>query len=214
MEKMNFELKSIHTKRLVLFLVLGLLGAIFITIPLSKNREELEEIFIFLTFLIAFFVLGYQLSIIKTRIDFSLADRFLIDGHEFVYKEIEGYHKPEDAAISAAFSFKTSDKQVHHIIALSNNKEKDTLEDIEKLFLKKLSEENPDARILSYNELHEKQLNYLRPIIIGLIGLVVVFDAIFFLFLFKTDKFPHQLIWVNAVALGMLPLLRKNRTAG
>jgi hypothetical protein len=207
---MIFELKSIQSKRLLVFSVLSFLGALFLAVPLSKNREELEGILIFLALLIAFVSLGYKLSQTTKRIDFSQNDRLSIDCNTFNYSDIEGYHKPEDAAISSAFSFKTSDKRVHHIVSL--NKEKETLEKIEALFIDKLKECNPNASELNYNELHEKQLNFLKPIIYALLGIVVLFDLIFVLMIHpKIGKIPYQIILVNVLALGVIPLLIRKR---
>ena len=207
---MQYHFVRLNNKIFLASVILGVISGFLAVIFLMKGREEFEFMLVWLMVVVAIAAMGYQLAKRKYVLDLSHEEYLSFDGKTLYYKDIVGYHKFEEAILGGAFGLLTADLERYNLSSIFSGGKRAQFYEAQEQILEKLKLQNADAKELTYNEYHQKQMLYLRPVIYVLLGLVIVIDLALLLWLIPSGKsIPYQFWFMNLALLGVIPLLRK-----
>jgi hypothetical protein len=207
---MNIEITTIETKK---FLVTGLIS-ILLLIALSIGLAMITEIrsLVLLTVpgIIIIGIVGHKISKTKTIINLDNPDYISINSEMIKYSDIVGYFENETGLTQSALSLRLNTEKSIHIISSNIGDEGKIFRKIETQIINQIKANNSNARVLEYQDIYVKQMNYLRPILIGMAGLVILFD-IFIIYSLITGniRLPWQIFFVNFLLIGMIPYMKR-----
>ncbi len=206
------EITTISTKKFLLIGLLSIPFILFLSIGLAVFTETKEFAFLVIPGLGLAIYFGQKHSKITTKINLDNQEYLAIDREQINYSDILGYFKNETGLSQSTLSLRLNTNKSIHIVCSSIGKEGKKFKEIEKQIISQIKSQSPTAVELEYQDIYVKQMNIMRPILIGLAGLVIIIDIITIYALITGHfKLPWQIFFVNFLLIGMLPYLKRRK---
>jgi len=209
---MTYEIETISTRKFILISLLSVPVIIGICIALTFLFDSEIFIILILPLLIGAFIIARKASGQIIHIDIG-SERITVNNRNIDYHSILGYHVNKTGLIMSSLDLRLSSNETFSITC-SNFGDKGVLfTQLTENLVKAVEEKNQSFRPMIYQDVHVKQMKFLRPLIIS--GIVIVLILDFFAILsgvFGGKWLPWQIFMVNIVILSLLPYLKRSKT--
>jgi hypothetical protein len=209
---MTFEIETISTKKFILISLLSVPVIIGICIALTFIFNSEMYILLILPLLIGAFIIARKAAGQIIHIDIG-SDRVSVNNRNIEYHTIQGYHINKTGLIMSSLDLRLSSNETFSITCSNFGDNGVMFSQLTENLVKAVEEKNQSFRPMIYQDVHVKQMKFLRPLIISGIVLVLILD--FFAILsgiFGGKWLPWQIFMVNAVILSLLPYLKRSKT--
>jgi hypothetical protein len=208
---MTFELKLIRLKKFLLLVLLSIPLVIGGVISISVLFNSKGILFLAIPLLIIIFVLAQRKTGKKSKIILE-ADKLVLENRTINLKEVYGYFIDENVSM-AAMNIKLKTQEIIRFTISTTRDNKQNYQEFINHFLKTLLDTNPNIVELKFQDVHTRQMKLLGPIIYLMIFVVLIIDVMALLsFISGGNKFIYQLLYTNALLVGVVPYLIKRKT--
>jgi len=157
------------------------------------------------------FALAFYVSMGKSTFvsKVTFRDRSIQVDHEYVdYRDIVGYCLNVEAANVHVLEFKLRNGDILAIPSWVNKNRSKNFKLLVNHVAEVVAPSNPEWKNLTYREVHIREMAIMRPAMWGLVGVVLLVDALF-LYNWYNGHLDLSTLMVNGVILVCLPYLKK-----
>jgi hypothetical protein len=209
---MTLEIETISTKRYLLISLLSVPCIIGICITLSLIFDLGLYIILILPLLIAIFIISKKFASQKISLEIG-NDRVSINKRTIDFSTIKGYHINKTGLLMSSLDLRLTSDETVSITCSNFGEQSIKFTQITEMLVKAIEGENQDFKPMNYQDVHVKQMKFLRPMIISGITIVLILDILAILIRISGGKWlPWQVLMVNIVIFSLLPYLKKNKT--
>jgi hypothetical protein len=206
---MNFEIETISTKKFAWISILSVPLIIGICVAMTFIFNSELCILLIFPFLIGAFIISFKAASRKVHIEMS-SDRVTVHKRTIDYDTILGYHINKTGLIMSSLDLRLSNNEVFTITCSNFGEKGIQFTQLTEKLIKAIGERNQSFLPMNYQDVHVKQMKFLRPLIISAIIIVLLVDLLAVMLVLIGEKpLPWQVFMVNIVILPLIPYLKK-----
>jgi hypothetical protein len=209
---MILEIETISTKKFILISMLSVPIIIGISVGLSLIFDAEGFVLLIFPLLIVIIIVAFKVAgrIIKLE---TGNDSVTIGKRTIDFNTIKGYNINRSGLIMSSMDLRLSSNETVSITCSNFGEHGKQFTQLTEKLVAAITEKNRDFGPMIYQDVHVKQMKFLRPIIIFGIILVLMLDILgIFLIAIGEKGLPWQVFIINVVILSMLPYLRRSKT--
>jgi hypothetical protein len=206
------ELTTIPLKRFLLSILSGLFLTLFLSAGLALLTGNEEWVLLIFPGLLLTFILGHKLGRKQVLFNFENEAFFTLNENPVFYRDLTGYYINESGLTQSSLGLRLSTRKTIHLTASKSRKDGSNFRDFKETLIARIKQQNPAFREMGYREVYVKEGKALRWLMIVFAILIFILD-IFMVFSLLSGQFnlPWQIFFINALFLGLMPYLRKNK---
>lgn len=211
---MTYSIATISLKR---FVTVAIIGAISLPVLFYYSIMLIPLDFVSCAlfaciWLAAILNLGHYISTTNTVVRIKGGQTLDVNNKNIPITTITGYFFNDLGITQSALSLRLDSNKSIHIVSSKIGKTGQTFNQFRTKLIAALIELKPDLVELEYQDIHTKQMLFLRPAIILLIGAVISIDVVMIYRLVQEHRdIPWQAFIVNASLFYLFPYLKKRR---
>jgi len=211
--KNEIRLETISIKKFLLITLLSSPMILFLSLGLAFFTNTQWLIYLVIPLLGLTVYLAQRLSKTVTRIELNEGEQFKINHHEISYNSVVGYFINNTGLTQVALCLRLKTNKTFQITGSSLGEQGKAFNNALIEIIETLKRKNKNIRELEYQDVYVRQTNILRPILFVLVGLVIILDILTaYFFVTGTMFLPWQIIFVNFLLVGILPILKKSKS--
>ena len=209
---MEIELTTISTKKFQRITLVSIPFILLFSIGLAVLTNTDWFLFLILPFFILVMYLGQRLSETVTKIDLNEADHLKINNQEIGYHNVIGYFANNKGLLQNGFYIRLKNNEIIQIAGSAVGEQEKAFQKAQDEIIRALKNKNSQLLELEYQDVYFRQIDFLRPLLYVLIGLVIIIDIVA-IYLLVTGKknILGRIFYVNFLMLGVLSFLKKGK---
>jgi hypothetical protein len=209
---MNFELKTISTRRFLLIILFGVILTILLSAGLAILTGKAEWVMLIFAGLLITFILAHKLARQLTFIGLDNTEYFSINSEKINFRDIRGYFLNESGMTQSSLGIRLQTGRTIHLAGSKTGKDGRIFKEMLQNLISRIKLQNPESLELAYQDVYVKQGIALRWMVIVL-AILVGFLDLFAIFLLVSGQpgLPWQIFLLNAILIGLVPYIRKRK---
>lgn len=208
---MTFSIETISTKRFLLISLLSIPMIVGLPILFAVQFDSGKFIILIPLLFIAIILIAKRFSRQLVKLDIN-TERLIINSKTIDLKSILGYHLNYSGISMSSIDLRLKTRETVSITCSNSGKRGKEFKRLTDYLIKTIEENNINAEQLNYQEVHVKQMIFLRPIII--IGAILVLGLdiyAIYLKLVGEKGLPWQIFFLNILVISLIPYLRRRK---
>jgi hypothetical protein len=208
---MTLEIETISSKKFTVISLLSVPIMIGICVGMSIIFDSGLYVLLIFPLLFGIFVISKKVSSQIVTIDIG-SERVSVHNKTIHYNTIQGYHINKTGLIMSSLDLRLTNGEIF-TISCSNFGEKGIrFTQLTEKLIKAIGERNQSLLPMNYQDVHVKQMKFLRPLIISAIVIVLLLDLLAVILVVIGEKsLPWQVLIVNVVILSLIPYLKRSK---
>jgi hypothetical protein len=208
---MNFEIETISTQKFAWISILSVPLIIGICVAITLIFDSELFILLIFPFLIGAFIISRKAASRMVHVEVG-SDRVNVHKRTIDYDTIQGYHINKTGLIMSSLDLRLSNNETFSITCSNFGEKRAQFTQLTEKLIKAVGERNQGFAPMNYQDVHVKQMKFLRPLIISGIIIVLLLDILAVMLLLIGEKsLPWQVFMVNIVILSLLPYLKRSK---
>jgi hypothetical protein len=204
---LKIEINTSSTKRTVFIAIIGS----FLSVGLGLYFEIQKLVLLILPFMAVVIYLLQKFAKSKSIVQIEEPNFFVIDNEKINCSKIAGYFIFENG-FSETICIKVDSRKPIELTGLVTGKKGKVFKENKLNILTHIKNANPQFSELEYQDVYEKQVKNLRPLIYIIVGLVIIIDILFIgLWLTNKINLPYQLFIANSMLFILKPMIKKKK---
>jgi len=156
--------------------------------------------------------LGQRLSKTATKIDLNDGDHLKINNQEIAYQNVIGYFVNDTGLTQTALCLRLNNEKTIQITCSSVGEQGEKFLEAQNEIIQKIKSKNQHLTELGFQDVYVRQTRVMRPFIIALIPIVVIFNLLaVYLKVSEKLELPWQIFLMNGLVLGLIPIYLKRK---
>jgi hypothetical protein len=209
---MTLEIETISTKKFILISLLSVPLIIGICVALALIFDSESFVLLIFPLLLLIFIISFKVASQIIQLDIG-DERVTINKKRIDFNTIKGYHINKTGLLMSSLDLRLSSDETVSITCSNFGEKSRKFKQLTEMLIAAIPEKNPDFEPMIYQDVHVKQMKFLRPIIIFGIILVLIVDILVFISIAFGEKgLPWQIFLINIVILSLIPYLKRGKT--